>query len=172
MAGLGKKFFHPKGTLDDIFEVGILLKMLDGIIETISGLALLLIRPEHVTYFVHWLTAGELAEDPHDFIASHLVHWANDYTKQAAVFAAIYLLSHGVIKVVLVYEVLRNHLWAYLALIVVTFGFVVYQIWHVIEKPTAGFVILTLFDVAIIYLTAREYRKQKALRQTVKPTEE
>ncbi len=159
------KFFHPKTMLDNFFEIGILLKMLDGIIETIIGLALLLIRPEHVTHWVHQLTAAELAQDPHDFIATHLVHWANAYTKQAAVFAAIYLLSHGIIKVVLVYEVLRNHLWAYLALIVVTAGFVVYQVIHLAEKPTIGFVLLTLFDFVIIYLTAREYFKQKAIRQ-------
>jgi uncharacterized membrane protein len=169
--GLRSKFFHPKSLLDDFFEVGILLKMLDGIIETIIGLALLLIRPEHVTHWAHRLTAAELAQDPHDFIASHIVRWANDYTRQAAVFAAIYLLSHGIIKVVLVYEVLRNHLWAYLALIVVTFGFVVYQLIHVIEKFSVGFVLLTLFDFAIIYLTAREYAKQKKLRQAHEPPE-
>lgn len=172
MARFSSKFFYPKGTLDDVFEVGILLKMLDGLIETVAGLFLLIIRPEHVAQWAHWLTKSELAEDPHDFIASHIVHWANDFTKQAAVFAAIYLLSHGIIKVVLVYEVLRNHLWAYLALIVVTILFVIYQTWHVIEKPTAGFVLLTLFDFAIIYLTAREYRKQKALRETGKPPAE
>jgi uncharacterized membrane protein len=165
------QFFHPKGTFDDLFEIGVLLKMLDGIIETISGLALLIIRPEHIGHWVQRLASGELAEDPHDFIASHLVHWANNFTKQAAVFAAIYLLSHGVIKVVLVYEVLRNHLWAYLALIVVTFGFVVYQLIHVLEKFSVGFVLLTLFDFAVIYLTAREYIKQKALRVSPEESE-
>jgi uncharacterized membrane protein len=165
MADKRAKFFHPKTELDKFFEIGILLKLLDGAIETIAGLALLIIRPEHVTHFAHWLTAGELAEDPHDFIASHIVRLANDFTKQAAVFAAIYLLSHGVIKVVLVYEVLRNHLWAYLALIVVTILFVIYQAIHLIGHPSVGFVLLTLFDLAVIYLTAREYRKQKALHR-------
>ncbi len=169
MMSIRSKFFKPKTTFDDIFEIGILLKMLDGIIETIIGLVLLLIRPEHVTHWAHKLTAAELAQDPHDFIASHIVKWANDYTKQAAVFAAIYLLSHGIIKIVLVYEVMRNHLWAYIALIVVTLGFVAYQLVHVFEKFSVGFVLLTLFDFAIVYLTAREYAKQKRLRQTNKP---
>ena len=165
------KFFRPKTKLDRFFEAGILLKMLDGIIETISGLTLLVIRPEHVMHVVHWLTASELAEDPHDFVASHLVRWANDFTRQAAVFAAIYLLTHGLVKVVLVYEVLRNRLWAYLALIVVTLGFVAYQLARVFEKPSAGFVLLTIFDFAVIYLTTREYAKQKALRTAAKPEE-
>lgn len=163
------KFFHPKSLFDDIFETGILLKMLDGLIEVISGVALLAIRPEHIAHWAHQLTSSELIEDPHDFIAGHIVHWASNFTKQAAIFTAIYLLSHGIIKVVLVYEVLRNHLWAYIALIVVTAVFVVYQLVHIIEKPTVGFVLLTLFDFAIIYLTAREYGKQRILLTATQP---
>src|ERR1700691_975752 len=105
MDKLKKKFFQPKSALDDFFEVGILLKLLECAIETIAGLALLIIRPEHVTHFAHSLTTNELVEDTHDFIASQIVCGVNDFTKEAAVFAAIYLLSHGIIKVVLVYEV-------------------------------------------------------------------
>lgn len=160
--GRRKLFFHPKDTFDNLFELGILLKLLDGLIETISGLVLLIIRPVHIVHWAHWLTASELAEDPHDFIANHIVHWANSFTKEAAVFAAIYLLVHGLVKIVLVYEVLRNRLWAYIALIVVTAAFVVYQIYHLVEKPSFGFVVLTLFDTAVIYLTAREYTKMKS----------
>lgn len=158
------KFFHPKDTLDNYFEIGLLLKLLDGAIQTLSGLALLVIRPQHISEWAHHLTASELAEDPHDFIATHIVHWANSFTKQAAIFAAIYLLAHGLIKVVLVIEVMRNHLWAYIALIVVTAGFIIYQVFHLVEKPSFGFILLTLLDAAVIYLTIREYGKQKTLR--------
>lgn len=158
------RFFHPHGLLDDFFEISILLKFLDGLLETLSGLALLLIRPETLVHWVQWLTHSELTEDPHDFIASHLVHWAASYTKQTAVFAAIYLLSHGLVKVILVYEVLRGRLWAYLWLIVVTAAFVVYQVAHFIHRPSVGFALLTGFDFVIIYLTGREYAKQKRLQ--------
>lgn len=164
MAVKRPKFFHPKGFLDDVFEVGILLKMLDGLVEIAAGLGVLFIRPETLAHWVQWLTHTELSEDPHDFIASHLVHWAAGYTKQTAILVAFYLLSHGIIKVVLVYEVLRNRLWAYLWLIWVTVAFIVYQAWHFAHKPSVGFALLTLFDLVIIYLTSREYSKQKALR--------
>jgi uncharacterized membrane protein len=158
------KFFHPKDTLDNFFEIGILLKLLDGIIQTVSGFILLVIRPEHISQWAHYLTSSELSEDPHDFFASHIAHWANNFSEKAAVFAGIYLLAHGLIKIILVFEVMRNHLWAYLALIIVTAGFVVYQVYHLFEKPTFGFVLLTALDLAVIYLTAREYSKQKHVR--------
>ncbi len=172
MAKHEDKFFHPKDTLDKFFEVGILIKLLDGILQTISGLALLLIQPEHIAEWAHKLTASELAEDPHDFLATHINHWANGYTKSMATFAAIYLLSHGIIKVVLIFEVMRNHLWAYIALIVVTAGFIVFQVIHLTEKVSFGFIFLTVVDIAVIYLTIREYKKQKALRDAKPQAEE
>lgn len=165
------RFFHPKGSLDDLFEIGLLLKGLDGLVETVSGLALLIIRPEHIAHWAQRITAPELAEDPHDFIATHIAHWANNFTKQAAVFAAVYLLAHGLVKVVLVFEVLRNHLWAYPALILVTAAFIVYQLIHLVRVPSAGFVVLTAFDFVIIYLTSREYAKQRAIRSERTPEE-
>jgi uncharacterized membrane protein len=158
------KFFQPKTTLDKFFELSLLLKAIDGALETLGGLLLLIIRPERILHWAHYLTAAELMKSPHAFIASHIVHWANNYTKQVAIFAALYLLLHGLVKVVLVFEVLRNHLWAYLALILVTFIFVIYQLFILIGKPSLGVIILTVFDLIVIGLTMREYQKQRQLR--------
>lgn len=163
--GYEDKFFKPKSTLDKFFEVSILLKALDGVLEILSGLLLFVIRPERIVHWATDITASELKQNPHDFIASHIVHWANDYTKQAAIFAAVYLLLHGLVKVVLVFEILRNHLWAYLALVLVTFAFVIYQVVHIVEKPSFGFIVLTVFDLLVMYLTMREYHKQTQLRE-------
>ena len=41
------------------------------------------------------------------------------------VFAALYLLSHGLVKIVLVWEILHNRFWAYLGLIYLTIGFMI-----------------------------------------------
>lgn len=53
----------------------------------------------------HALTAHELAQDPHDFIARHLLHSASQLSRSTTLFGAIYLLSHGLAKVVLVIAV-------------------------------------------------------------------
>jgi uncharacterized membrane protein len=57
---------------------------------------------------------------------------------------------------------LRNHMWAYLALIAVTALFVVYQVYRLIDTFTLGLFLLTLFDLVIIYLTQKEYKRHKA----------
>ncbi len=159
------KYFHATSRLDQAFEIGLFFKALDGLIEVIGGLFFLLLNPHWVARYVHALTDPELAENPHAFIPVHLSHWASSFTKGSAVFAGLYLLSHGVVKLVLVVEILRNHLWAYLGLLFVTGGFIIYQLYHIVAvKATTSFMLLTIFDIAIVYLTWREYGRQKELR--------
>jgi uncharacterized membrane protein len=62
--------FKPKRGFDRVFEVGILLKGLDGLLEIDGGIRLLFIKPELVNHLAATLTHHELAEDPHDFLAT------------------------------------------------------------------------------------------------------
>ena len=49
------------------------------------------------------------AQDPHDFIARHVLHSASQLSHSTTLFGAVYLLSHGIAKVVLVVALLRGH---------------------------------------------------------------
>ena len=110
------------------------------------------------------MTQGELSEDPHDLIATHLLHTANGLTGPAVLFGAVYLLVHGIVKVVLVVALLLNKLWAYPWMIAILTLFIGYQLYRIALDPTVGLVALTLFDVAILILTWREYRVQRSRR--------
>jgi uncharacterized membrane protein len=79
-------------------------------------------------------------------------------------FGAIYLLTHGLVKVVLVTALLLNKLWAYPWMIVVLLLFIGYQLYRIALQPTAGLIALTVFDVAIVALTWREYARQRHAR--------
>jgi uncharacterized membrane protein len=152
---------------DRAFRIGLLLKGFDGLLECIGGIYLLLINPEQINRWARYLTQGELSRDPHDFIASHILKTAHELTGASLVFGAAYLLSHGIIKLVLVIEVIRNHLWAYIALLVVTSLFVVYQVYRlVVNGFSLGMFLLTIFDLVIIYLTQREYGRHKKVQAT------
>jgi uncharacterized membrane protein len=152
---------------DRAFRIGLLFKGLDGLLECIGGIFLLLVSPEQINSWAKYLTEGELSTDPHDFIANHILKTAHDLTGASLVFGALYLLSHGIVKLVLVVEVLRNHLWAYLALIIVTVAFIVYQIYRLLADGFSwGLFLLTILDLAIVYLTQKEYRRHKQRHQT------
>ena len=66
-------WFKPKDLLDRTFQVSIILKGFDGVLEVVGGLLLLLVSPSSIGRLVAALTHHELSEDPHDFIATHLL---------------------------------------------------------------------------------------------------
>lgn len=152
---------HPRDLTDRAFQIGLILKALDGLLETAGGIFLFFISPDQINHLADWLTHGELSEDPHDWVATHILKSAHHFAAGSLTFGAIYLLIHGVVKLVLVAEVWRDHLWAYVGLIVVTILFVIYQTYRMIDDFTLGMLALTIFDLIIIYLTQKEYRRQQ-----------
>jgi uncharacterized membrane protein len=156
-------WFRPRDLLDQTFEVGIILKGLDGALEVIGGLLLLVVSPATIDRVVTGLTQHELSEDPHDFLATHLLRTAHGLTGSAVLFGAVYLLAHGVVKVVLVAALLKNQLWAYPWMIGFLGVFIVYQLYRLSFSPSVGLTALTIFDAAVAWLTHREYRKQLTL---------
>src|SRR3989449_2772531 len=116
-----------KSKLHVAFEVGVILKGLNGLLELTGGALLLAFPPSAIEKFIVGLTSNELSKDPHDVIATHLRQAAHSLSASDQLFAAIYLLSHGVIKALLVYALLRGKLWAYPWAIGVFTAFGVYQ---------------------------------------------
>jgi uncharacterized membrane protein len=153
--------FQATTRLDRVFEVGIILKGLDGLLEIAGGILLLVIRPGYLNHLATLLTQHELAEDPRDFVATHILHSTQSLGAGSLVFAALYLLSHGIVKIVLVWEILHSRFWAYSGLIYLTVGFMIYQIYRFSYSHSLGLVLLTVFDAAIVYLTVVEYRKRR-----------
>ena len=154
----------PHQTLDRAFRITVVLKGIDGVLEVIGGVALLLVSPASIEHLVRFLTAHELAQDPHDFVASHLLHSASQLSRSSTVYGGIYLLTHGVAKVVLVVLVLRDKLWAYPLMIALISAFIAYQIYRLTYRMSLGLIVLTLFDMLVVWLTWREYRiKRRAL---------
>jgi hypothetical protein len=103
-------WFRPRDLLDQTFEVGIILKGLDGLFEVIGGLLLLVVSPATIDRLITSLTQHELSEDPHDVLATHLLRTAHGLTGSAVLFGAIYLLAHGLVKVILVTALPKNQL--------------------------------------------------------------
>lgn len=151
--------FKAKTKFDKVFEISILLKAIDGAFEVVGGLLLLLLKPENINRFVIAITQRELVQDPRDFVANHLLHGAQGLTGASILFGSLYLLSHGLVKVVLVAEIMGKHLWAYKGLIIFVAFFMIYQIYRVTYTHSIGLVMLTIYDALVVYLTAREYRR-------------
>jgi uncharacterized membrane protein len=147
--------------LDRTFKISVSLKGLDGLLEIAGGLVLLFVAPATLQSWARTLTAHELAEDPHDFVATHLLHSASQLSHATTIFGAVYLLSHGIAKVVLVVAVLRGQLWAYPWMVGLLGVFIAYQLYRLSYRFTIGLALLTAFDAFVVWLTVREYRVRR-----------
>lgn len=157
---------EPRLTLlDRVFYVSLILKGLDGVLELVGGVLLLVVTPTQIGAIAKFLTFHELSEDPRDFIANSLLDLVAGLNVSVALFGAFYLLLHGVVKVVLVWAVLRDHLWAYPWLIAFLLLFIVYQGYELVVAFSWALLLLTVFDIFIAYVTFREYGIHRARRR-------
>jgi uncharacterized membrane protein len=67
-------------------------------------------------------------------------------------------VSHGVVKLALVVGLLRNKLWAYPASLIALGLFIVYQLYRYSYTHGIGLIVLTAFDVFVMWLIWHEYR--------------
>ncbi len=109
-----------------IFQISVILKGLHALIECAGGGALYFISTRTIAHWVALMTQEELIEDPHDFVATHLLSAAQQLSVGTETFYAFYLLSHGLVKVLLVAGLLKEKLWAYPTSLVVLGAFIAY----------------------------------------------
>jgi len=143
------------------FRISIALKGLNAALEIVGGVALAAVSPAFILRTVALLTQDALAEDPRDFIANYFLYAASHLSLSGQRFAAAYLLSHGVIKIGLVWALLKRKLWAYPLSIIVFGAFIVYQLYRYTFTHGLGLIALSVFDLLVIWLIYLEYRALK-----------
>jgi uncharacterized membrane protein len=156
-AGILKHAMQEK-RIHELFEVSVLLKGAHAIIECIGGIVLAITSTAAITGWVDWLTQDELHEDRADFVATHLLGWAQHFSVATQHFYAFYLLSHGVVKLGLVAGLLKRKLVAYPVSLVVMTMFIAYQLYRFTHTHGAGLLVLTLFDLVVMVLIWHEYQ--------------
>lgn len=155
-------FFKPKTLLDKFYEIGILIKGIDGTFELIGGILLLTLSSGTIMHITHWLVDAELTENPHSFIGKHVLHAGTQLAHGHNLFAALFLLTHGAVKVGLVVCLLLNKPWAYPVGLIVLGLLLLYQIYQLLTTPSFGMVFLSVLDVLIMWLIWREWRQVQA----------
>lgn len=147
-------------TREVLFRVGVILKGFDGLLEIAGGIALWLVSPGLIIRWVGLVTQDEVARNRHDVIAHHL-RLALGHLVTGKHFLALYLLAHGIVKILVVVALLKNRLWAYPVAIAVFSGFIAYQIYRFTIGGSAGLIVLCAFDLIVIGLIWMEYRARR-----------
>ena len=145
------------------FNIGIIAKGIDGVLEIFGGALLLFVNPDQVYRIIRILTQHELSEDPHDIIARYLLLSSEHLSVSAKTFGAVYLLWHGVVKVGLVTALLLKQRWAYPLAIIAFLIFLLYQLYRYSLTYSPELLVLSVIDVIVIALTWLEYKRLRAL---------
>jgi len=153
-------WFRPHTLLDRTYLLSLAIKALDGFIEVASGLVLLFLSPDAITHLTERLTQDELTENPHNLLANFILH-GGQHLAGATTFVIAYLLIHGALKLIVVAALLRQKPWAYPFALIVLGLFLAYQLYLLIVVTSVGLVVLTLFDILVIWLIWQEYQRFK-----------
>lgn len=150
--------------LEVIYRIGVIIKGVDGAFELFAGI-LLWIAPSaiHVVLgplAVHLSNGHGPLRHYAGHVASHLDHQLT--TGLAPIIVVAFLIAHGVVKIVLVYCLLREYLWVYPYALIVLGLFTAFQIYSLIRTPTVSLGLFLALDLVIIWLVWREWRQLRA----------
>ena len=130
-----------------LFRLSIALKGLHALAEVAGGIALSLFSTDSILRMLYRV-------DRPDWFASH-------FTPNEHRYYAVYLLSHGIANLVIVWGLMRERLWAYPVTFVVLSLFVAYQVQRFIYVRDPGLIVLSLLDLIVMALAWHEYRLVK-----------
>ncbi len=150
-----------KTILHKIFRISIFIKGIDSLLEIIGGFLLLFVSPLLINNFVRLIFQHELIEDPRDFIGTFLINLSSNLSAGTRLFLTIYLISHGLIKLLLIIGLWKKKLWTYIAAEIVFTIFMIYQVYRFTFTHSIFLILLTLLDIIIIVLTGWEYKQLK-----------
>lgn len=141
-----------------LFVLSVGLKGFYALVEMASGIALYLVAHDSIINFLGRFISDERLQDPNDWVASTAIKVAHSFSLETQHFYALYLFTHGLLKLAVVIGLLREKLWAYPACFVVFSAFIAYQLYRYSFTHDPGLIILSIFDAFVIALAAHEYR--------------
>lgn len=142
-----------------LYKIGVAVKGFDGLAELAVGVMLWISPP-----LVHTVLGGLADEfgERHghvfQFIADYVARVDGELARSGVVFLVLFLVTHGVVKLALVYCLLKEIVRAYPVALAILGAFLVYQVYVLIIHPTIGMALFTILDAVIIWLVWGEYR--------------
>lgn len=151
---LRKKYWH------EFFIIGIIIKSLTGLVETLSGFVLLLISPGLLINILGRLSHGGQIVDADDLLLGYAYQYLQHLTVANKIFAGLYILFHGIINLLLVLGLIKEKLWAYLIAVGVLSSFILYQLFRIALAHSPLLETLTVLDFLFVIVIWHEYNYQ------------
>lgn len=151
----------PEKAYYTFFEAGVVVKGILTLGELALGSLFYFASTATLNNIFYYLLGNEATEQPRDLIWGYAIQQFQGIVGPNQSFWAFILLSHGIVKIFLVWGLLKHKLWAYPTSAVIFALFVAYQIYSLFFIPSLLLAVLTAFDIILIFLILHEYRQKK-----------
>ena len=144
-----------------LFLAAIAIKGIDGLIETVLGILIAVVGPDRLFFFIAQFTTPELEFNPSNHIARAIQNGAAGLARTAG-FAVFYLLMHGIVKMGIAVNLLRDKRWIFAPACVILAGFVAYLGYHAAAHLSWWSLSFALFDLFTLALVINEWMRVRA----------
>jgi len=138
-----------------LFDVGMIVKGIDSAFEVVGGI--LLAQPTKLARYIVAFSQHE-AFRHHDFLAGKLDNLADKVTMHPNHTQAIYLMVHGLAKMILIGAIVAGKRWGYIGLMVVLSIFTTIEVVQAVIAREVLTGIFGLFDLMVVVLIYREFK--------------
>ncbi|MDD2657360.1 MAG: DUF2127 domain-containing protein [Candidatus Pacebacteria bacterium] len=153
------------------FDLALLLKVVNGSLEILGAVLVLLVPPSLVIKIAEFATSGEIGQDPDDIIATSIRDAAQAFAVHSHYLLALYLVLHGAIKVLLVLGIFAGKKIAYPLFMIALTVFGAYEAYRGFARHEILLQALAIFDFSLLILTAYEYRRRYPIHSSLRDTQ-
>lgn len=140
----------------------VLVKGLDGLLETVAGILVVLLGPVGIYNLILKVTAPEFDLHPASRALHAVRHGAANFAHTSGRIVIVWLLAHGIIKLALAIELLREKMWIFPVAVAVLSGFVGYMAYRLVGHWSPWLLAFALFDTITVVLVLNEWRVHSA----------
>ncbi len=144
-----------------LFEASLIFKAAYSIVEVILGFLFIFFDYQTLYGIAVSLTGDELSPGQTGPVWTYVIHAMKDFATTPREFWAFLFISHGVVKLFLIWGLLRQKLWSYPASAVVFVLFIISQLYQIWYTPSLVLWFITIFDVVVVVLIIHEYKRKK-----------
>ncbi len=142
-----------------LFEIGVVVKGIHGLLDLASALALYIVSGAMIYHAFTNLIFDELSEDPNDFLANFLLIHTH-VTTQGKDFAVLYLFVSGVINIIIAVGLFLHRKRMFPIAKATLAVFIVYQIHLFLKTHSPWLILFIIYDTCVLALIYFEYRRR------------
>jgi uncharacterized membrane protein (DUF2068 family) len=152
-------FGHPLG-----MTLIVIQKSVWALVLVALSAALFLFHAHHITQPFQELFEGELAEDPHDLLATLLIHLVPRLSLQTELLLGVGAALYAVLEIIEAWGLWRLLLWVELLTVFETCVFLPYEVWESFHQLSVLKVLSFIINVLVVWYLFTRYLRRRAER--------